>query len=83
MALDGTLIGFHENYTDGFHILEELYGSKPYGDEKPPQSPPCGSSGSKVPILPDSTTVHYPPYTTVCCIVIATYSLHVEVHPSF
>ena len=43
----------------------------------------CGSSGSKVPILPDSTTVHYPPYTTVCCIVVATYSLHVEVHPSF
>ena len=43
----------------------------------------CGSSGSKVPILPDSTTVHYPPYTTVCCIVVASYSLHVEVHPSF
>ena len=43
----------------------------------------CGSSGSKVPILPDSTTVHYPPYTTVCCIVVATYSLHVEVNPSF
>ena len=41
----------------------------------------CGSSGSKVPILPDSTTVHYSPYTTVCCIVVATYSLHVEVHP--
>ena len=44
---------------------------------------PCGSSGSKVPILPDSTTVHYPPYTTVCCIVVAIYSLHVEVNPSF
>ena len=43
----------------------------------------CGSSGSKVPILPDSTTVHYPPYTTVCCIVVAFHSLHVEVHPSF
>ena len=43
----------------------------------------CGSSGSKVPILPDSTTVHYPPYTTVCCIVVAFYSLHVEVKPSF
>ena len=43
----------------------------------------CGSSGSKVPILPDSTTVHYPPYTTVGCIVVATYSLRVEVHPSF
>ena len=43
----------------------------------------CGSSRSKVPILPDSTTVHYPPYTTVCCIVVAIYSLHVEVHPSF
>ena len=42
-----------------------------------------GSSGSKVPILPDSTTVHYPPYTTVCCIVVATYSLHVEVNPIF
>ena len=25
----------------------------------------CDSSGSKVPILPDSTMVHYPPYTTV------------------
>ena len=25
----------------------------------------CGSSGSKVPILPDSTTVYYSPYTTV------------------
>ena len=44
---------------------------------------PCGSSGSNVPILPDSTTVHYPPYTTVCCIVVAIYSLHVEVNPSF
>lgn len=43
----------------------------------------CGSSGSKVPILPDSTTVHYSPYTTVCCIVVATYSHHVEVNPSF
>ena len=42
----------------------------------------CGSSGS-IPILPDSTTVHYPLYTTVCCIVVATYSLHIEVHPSF
>ena len=38
---------------------------------------------SKVPILPDSTTVHYPPYTKVCCIVVAIYSLHVEVNPSF
>ena len=44
---------------------------------------PCDSSGFKVPILPDSTTVHYPPYTTVCCIVVAIYSLHVEVNPSF
>ena len=43
----------------------------------------CGSSGSKVPILTDSTTVHYTPYTTVCCIVVAIYSLHVEVNPSF